>query len=236
MKPTITKLSGGRASFKGKFCDFTALISNLRLEGDGWFCVKGEKDVSPVRLRLSEEKEKELITLLKEKTKKVVLDNTFEGVLYTDGSANPNPGKGGWGALLYNSEGKEVLVAKGGHQRCGNGKMEIRAMIEGLRLVPEGSTVVAWTDAKYCLNTVGEGALPTEGPTGWIKGWERRGWKKADGKGLENLVEIKELSVELRRHCEAGTNLTFKWVKSHSGVKGNERADELADEGREGTQ
>ncbi len=111
--------------------------------------------------------------------------------------------------------------------------MEIKGMAEGLRLVPEGSTVVIWTDAKYALNTVGEGVLPSEGPRGWISGWKEKGWKKADGKTVENLEEMKELSTELRKHCVAGSNLTFKWVKSHSGVKGNERADQLADEGRE---
>ncbi len=117
MNPTITKLSGGRASFKGKFCDFTSLMKNIRLEGDGWFCVEnGPRDTSPVRLRLSEEKEKELIALLKkDKPKKSVLDHTFEGTLYTDGSANPNPGKGGWGAVLYSSDDVEILSAKGGH-------------------------------------------------------------------------------------------------------------------------
>jgi ribonuclease HI len=110
--------------------------------------------------------------------------------------------------------------------------MEITGVTKGLRLLPEGVKAEFWIDAKYALNTVGAGPLDPKGPSGWIKGWKTKGWKKADGEDVGNLEEVKALWRELTRHCSAGTKIDFKWVKSHSGVEGNERADELAKEGR----
>jgi len=230
MKPSITK-KGTRLYFKGKFCDFSSEWSDVLLQEDGWFSI-GETGIN---LRLAEEKYQELEDLLNRlgKSKKKVLENGKFFSVYTDGSAAPtNPGPGGWGCVMYDANEKEVSSAKGGNKWCGNGRMEITGVTEGLRLLPEGVKADFWIDAKYALDTVGSGPLDPKGPGGWIKGWKAKGWKKADGEEVKNLPEVKALWSELTRHCEAGTKIDFKWVKSHSGVKGNERADELANEGR----
>lgn len=150
--------------------------------------------------------------------------------LYTDGSAVPNPGPGGWGAVLYHN-GQEVNNLSGGHAKTGNGKMEVTAMVQGLSLIPEGEECQVWSDAQYVVNTIGQGIL-TGSPKGWIAGWKRNGWKKKDGNPPENLKEIKELYDALMAHVKAGSKLTFSWTKAHVGTIGNERADELANEGR----
>ena len=71
--------------------------------------------------------------------------------LYTDGSAVPNPGPGGWGAVLYHN-GQEIDSLKGGHPKTGNGKMEVMAMVQGLSIIPEGETCQVWSDAQYVIN------------------------------------------------------------------------------------
>jgi ribonuclease HI len=229
MKPTFTKTKSGKIHVKGGMCDFTVLPSSISLARDddnpvpeGWIQVNG------IRLCLSDDKYEELSSLLTPSS----IRRTSKLDLYTDGSANPNPGPGGWGAVLY-EDSVEIKSAKGGHPGCGNGKMEIMATVKGLELIPLGVEASIWIDAKYALDTIGQGLCPPEGPQGWIKGWKKNSWKKKDGEVVKNLKEVKLLYEIIIKHCEAGSALTFKWVKSHSGVEGNERADELANEGRE---
>ena len=168
MKPAFTKTKSGKIHVCGGMCDFIVPASSIVMTSNDdqrWIQVNG------ISLRLSDDKYEELSTLLiLPKKSRPKLD------LYTDGSASPtNPGPGGWGAVLY-EDSVEFRSIKGGHSWCGNGKMEILAVANGLDLIPLGSEATIWIDAKYALDTVGQGLCPPEGPQGWIKGWKKNSW------------------------------------------------------------
>jgi ribonuclease HI len=138
-------------------------------------------------------------------------DGPSSGV-FTDGSAEPNPGPGGWGAV-YVVDGEVVDQACGQEPRTTNNRMELTALIEGYRLVPAGRAAVVWTDSQLCVNTI----------TKWAAGWERRGWLRKDG-------EIKNLELVQTLYALAGERpeLELRWIKAHSGYRWNEYADSLA--------
>lgn len=217
MRPVIKKTKEGKISLKGKMCDVTTSLSDITCLEEGWV------QIGVAKLRLASESFEELQSLLGESSR------TFD--LYTDGSAVPNPGKGGWAAVLYMDQ-QEIRTVSGGNPRCGNGKMEVAAVANGLSLIPIGGPATVWIDSKYVLDMIGQGLCPPEGPTGWISGWKKNGWVKKDGESVKNVEEVKRLHKEILIHCKGGSSLTFKWVKSHSGVVGNERADFLANEAR----
>ena len=198
--------------------------SQIRLEDDNQMvlCTR-----PPLEVTLSDETYSRVGRILASLAKA----NPIGYELYTDGSAVPNPGPGGWGAVLYHN-GQEIDSLKGSHPKTGNGKMEIMAVIQGLSLIPEGETCQVWSDAQYVVNTIGQGLLVGT-PKGWITSWKTKGWKKKDGNPPENLKEIKELYSALVAHAKAGSKLSFAWTKGHAGNIGNGRADELANEGRE---
>ena len=218
MRPTIEKTKNGLISLKGKMCDVSTSSSEIKLLENSWI------KIDPTSLRLAPECFEELSELLESSPKK------YE--LYTDGSAVPNPGRGGWAAVLY-CNNKEEGNVQGNNPKCGNGKMELMAVAKGLSLIPFGETATIWIDSKYVLETIGKGLCPPEGPKGWIEGWRKRSWIKKDGEAVKNLKEVKMLYEALMGHCKEGSSLTFEWVKSHSGVEGNERADQLANQARE---
>ena len=136
--------------------------------------------------------------------------------IYTDGSAWPNDGtgQGGWAAVVY--DGPETREYFGGECGVTNNQMELRAAIEGLTRLPEASVVTLYSDSEYVV----------KGMSQWISAWKRRGWKTADKKPVKNENLWRRLDQEARRH-----RVTWTWVRSHSGVAGNERADELARRG-----
>lgn len=218
----ITKL-GSVLSFKGNFST-SVKISQIELGKNRWIIL----NIAPeVKLKLSPESYSDLEKILKKKSS--TSPKGYE--LFTDGSAIPNPGPGGWGAALY-LNGQEINHTYGGAKHAGNGKMEVMGMIKGLELIPKGQKCQVWSDSQYVVNTIGQGPL-VKSPKGWISGWRKRVWKKANGEPPENLKEIKTLYQILIDHIEAGSKLSFAWVKAHAGTSGNERADELADMGRE---
>ena len=226
MKPALT-LTKNVIRFEGGLCDFSIPMSQITL-GDvdaGWITLE---TTPPISLRLTLEKFDELKALLPSPS-----PASSQLELFTDGSASPNPGRGGWGAVLYQGQ-KEVKAISGGHPHTGNGKMELMGVIKGLALIPLGAEAQVWIDAQYVVNTIGEG-LMKKVSHGWLTGWKKKGWVKADGEEPKNLTELKTLDLALRRHIEGGSQLTFSWTKGHAGTKGNERADELANIGREGT-
>lgn len=134
-------------------------------------------------------------------------------VIYTDGACSGNPGPGGWGVLmLYN--GKEKTL-NGGEQDTTNNRMELMAAIKALEAINpkfKGS-VTLWTDSTYVMKGIAE----------WVHGWKKRGWKKSDKKPVVNVDLWKQLDA-----LNNERDITWKWVKGHAGVDGNERADELA--------
>ncbi|MCI9503822.1 MAG: ribonuclease HI [Clostridia bacterium] len=132
--------------------------------------------------------------------------------LYTDGACSGNPGAGGWGAVLLFGEHKKEI--SGGEKETTNNRMEISAVIEGLRQLKFPCKVDVYSDSAYTVNAFTEG---------WIYGWEKGGWKKADGKRVLNDDLWKALLSLTRVH-----EVTFHKVKGHSDNELNNRCDELA--------
>lgn len=131
---------------------------------------------------------------------------------FTDGSAVPNPGRGGWGAVWV--EDGEVIAQKHGYSpETTNNRMELTALIEAFQLMPEDATVTVHTDSRLCVDTI----------TKWAPNWERNGWKKKSGE-IKNLELVKELLALYR----ARPNCTLQWIAAHSGNRWNEYADSLA--------
>ena len=114
--------------------------------------------------------------------------------------------------------GDKEKTLKGGETETTNNRMEMMAAIKALEAIKPGykGTVTLWTDSTYVL----------KGITEWIHGWKKRDWKKSDKKPVVNKDLWQELDALNAKH-----NVTWKWVKGHAGVDGNERADELAREG-----
>ena len=137
-------------------------------------------------------------------------------VIYTDGACKGNPGPGGWGVWMKTGEHERELF--GGALHTTNNRMELTAVIEALAALKRRCTVTVYTDSEYVRN----------GITTWIHGWKARGWKTADRKPVKNVElwqRLDSLSVT--------QEVTWRWVKGHSGDPGNERADQLANRGVE---
>lgn len=134
-----------------------------------------------------------------------------EGV-FTDGSADPNPGPGGWGAV-YVVDGEVVNQAHGQEPHTTNNRMELTALIAAYDLVPEGVATTVYTDSKLCLDTI----------TKWAPGWERRGWTRKTG-AIANVDLVKELYYR----AQARPELSLAWVRAHAGTRWNEYADALS--------
>lgn len=138
-------------------------------------------------------------------------DGPSSGV-FTDGSAIPNPGPGGWGAV-YVVDGEVVAQDHGHVDDTTNNRMELRAIIEGIGLVPPGRPTVLHTDSRLAVDTL----------TTWAAGWERRGWRRKSGP-VENLDLVKR-AYEL---VTSRPEIELRWVKAHAGNRWNEYADSLA--------
>jgi ribonuclease HI len=135
-------------------------------------------------------------------------------VIYTDGACKGNPGPGGWGALLeYDGRRKEIF---GGEPHTTNNRMELVAVIRALEALTRESDVAIYTDSQYVKN----------GIEAWIHGWKRNGWKTSDKKPVKNEDLWRELDELAKRH-----RIQWHWVRGHDDNPGNERADELANQG-----
>jgi len=138
-------------------------------------------------------------------------DGPRSGV-FTDGSAVPNPGPGGWGAVWV--EDGEVRAQRHGHDPATtNNRMELRALIEAFQMLPEDAVAELRTDSRLCVDTI----------TKWAPAWERKGWKKKTGP-IKNLELVQELLALYRAHPQC----TLLWIAAHSGNRWNEYADSLA--------
>jgi ribonuclease HI len=132
--------------------------------------------------------------------------------VFTDGSAVPNPGPGGWGVVWV--EAGEVRAARHGrHPKTTNNRMELTALIEAFRLLPDEAEVTVHTDSRLCVDTIET----------WAPGWERRGWRKKGGE-IKNVELVQELLAQRRAHPRC----TLQWIAAHSGQRWNEYADSLA--------
>lgn len=135
--------------------------------------------------------------------------------LYTDGACSGNPGPGGWGVvLLYGDHRKEL---NGGDPETTNNRMEITAVIEGLKALKFPCEVDIYSDSAYTVNAFREH---------WVDGWARSGWKKADKKPVLNADLWQELLELTHKH-----KVIFHKVKGHADNELNNRCDELARSG-----
>ena len=132
--------------------------------------------------------------------------------LYTDGACSGNPGPGGWGAILeFNGVEKEL---SGGQPETTNNRMELTAVIEGLKALKESCIVELYSDRKYVIDGLQKG---------WAVSWRKNGWKKADKKPALNP----DLWGTLLDLCEQH-QLHYHWVKGHAENQYNNRCDQLA--------
>ena len=132
--------------------------------------------------------------------------------IYTDGACRGNPGVGGWGAILkYGDIEREI---SGGEPSTTNNRMELTAVITALSLLKEPCHVTLTSDSKYVIDAIQKG---------WLDSWQKKGWRKADGKAVLNVDLWEKLVALLDIH-----NVDFVWVHGHAGHKYNERCDELA--------
>lgn len=132
-------------------------------------------------------------------------------VIYTDGACSPNPGAGGWGWWVSDFE-----HGSGYDLDSTNNIMELRAVIEALKAQPLDQFVEIHSDSKYVTDCFNQR---------WHVGWRKRGWKKSDGKPVQNLEVWRELLDIIDSRT---ANTKWVWVKGHSGDTGNEKADALA--------
>ncbi len=134
--------------------------------------------------------------------------------IFTDGACRGNPGPGGWGALLrYGDEDKELF---GGELETTNNRMELMAAIQALESLTRDCEVKLTTDSVYVKN----------GITQWIENWKKRGWRTANKKPVKNVDLWKRLDAATQNH-----QVSWHWVRGHTGHPENERADRLANRG-----
>ena len=132
--------------------------------------------------------------------------------IYTDGACRPNPGPGGWGAILIYGDHEREL--SGGEPDTTNNRMEMTAAIESLRALKKPCTVHLYTDSEYLKL----------GITEWLPTWRQRGWRLSKGgQGVKNR-DLWEALLELTEQHE----VHWRWVLGHAGDPYNERVDRLA--------
>ena len=132
--------------------------------------------------------------------------------IFADGACSGNPGPGGWGTILR-CNGKEKELS-GGATDTTNNRMEIIAVLEGLKALKYPCSVTVTTDSQYVYNSITKD---------WAEGWKKNGWIKKDKKPALNADLWDELLGEISKH-----EVNFVWIKGHNGHSENERCDALA--------
>lgn len=132
---------------------------------------------------------------------------------FTDGACRGNPGPGGWGVVMCYGDHRRTLY--GAEPHTTNNRMELTAALEALKSLKRPSQVAITTDSKYLM----------QGMLEWMANWKRRGWRTASNKPVKN----KDLWQLLDEHM-AGHEVSWHWIKGHSGHPGNTEADALANQ------
>ncbi len=136
-------------------------------------------------------------------------------VIHTDGACVPNPGPGGWGALLRQGP-HELELCGGDPGATTNNRMELTAPIRALEALKRTSVVHLYTDSTYVRNGIMK----------WVAGWSSNGWKTSAKQPVKNVDLWQQLVVVTQQH-----RVEWFWVKGHAGDEFNERADRLAARG-----
>jgi ribonuclease HI len=132
--------------------------------------------------------------------------------VFTDGSCQGNPGPGGWG-VVWVDRGEIVEERNGYEPSTTNNRMELRAIIEGLAMLPSDIEIDLYTDSRLMVDTL----------TKWAAGWEKRGWRRKDGE-VKNLELVQEAYALIKKR--PGVHIT--WIRAHDGSRWNEYADALS--------
>lgn len=135
--------------------------------------------------------------------------------IYTDGSCSPNPGNGGWGAIIL-AYGKETYLS-GSQSNTTNNRMELTAVVEALKAIKPNQRGILYSDSSYVVNGCNE----------WRFNWSRRSWLKSNGRRISNADLWKQLHKLLENR-----KITVCWIESHVGFTWNEAADQLSKEAR----
>ncbi len=138
--------------------------------------------------------------------------------IFCDGACSPNPGTGGWGALLISKRHEQVRELSGAESNSTNNRMEIRAAIEALRALKRPCVVRITTDSEY---------LKKAFTAKWIDRWQVNQWRTASKKPVANIDLWKELLEVMAPH-----EVHWYWVRGHNDTPENERADQLAVDAR----
>ncbi|MBR1810731.1 MAG: ribonuclease HI [Clostridia bacterium] len=131
--------------------------------------------------------------------------------MFTDGACSGNPGPGGWCCILRYGQYEKML--SGGAAQTTNNRMELTAVIEGLRALNRPCEVLITTDSKYVADSVTKH---------WLDNWAKKNWVKS-GKPVPNTDLWQQLLAVMAQH-----KLTFHWVRGHNGHPENERCDKEA--------
>jgi ribonuclease HI len=132
--------------------------------------------------------------------------------VFTDGSCEGNPGPGSW-SFVWVENDRIVDQNSGAVASTTNNRMELRALIEAYRVLPEDHEISVYSDSNLCVRTMNE----------WIAGWKRRGWRRRGGP-IANLELVRELDALVNAH----PRVSLRWIKAHDGSRWNEYADALA--------
>lgn len=136
--------------------------------------------------------------------------------IWTDGSCRPNPGRGGWAAILRNPEGR-IRELSGAEPNTTNNRMELRAAIAGLAALKRPSRVTVHADSEYVVR----------GMSLWLPKWQASRWRTSAGKPVLNADLWQLLAAAAEDH-----DITWQWVQGHAGNPMNARADALASAAR----
>ena len=146
-----------------------------------------------------------------------VLSRFHEGPdtgVFTDGFCEPNPGRGGWGAVRV-VNGTILAEGSGLEEQTTNNRMELRALIEGYKMLQRDEAIDVCTDSQLCVNTI----------TKWAASWKKKGWTR--GKKHEPVKNL-DLVQELYELAQAHPLAKLQWIKGHAGLRWNEYADALS--------
>jgi ribonuclease HI len=130
--------------------------------------------------------------------------------IYTDGACDPNPGPGGWAALLRSAGHTRELT--GGEPDTTNNRMELTAAVQALQALNRPCQVDFYTDSEYLRR----------GITEWLPGWRKRNWRRKGG-ALANVDLWQALDAAMQPH-----GIEWHWVRGHAGNRDNQRVDRLA--------
>lgn len=135
-----------------------------------------------------------------------------EFVIYTDGACSPNPGPGGWGAVIL-EDGSVVSELSGAEPESTNNRMELTAAVKALESLDQSARIDLYTDSTYVK----------KGITEWIFNWQKNNWRTASKTEVKNSDLWRQLLEQIGRH-----DIEWHWVKGHADNRWNNRADELA--------